>query len=263
MVRAMLKRGLLTLLCLVLALPAAGSDSRRIMLSAEAQNAWGAVGRLNVSGQGYCTATLVAPDLVLTAAHCIANRRTGQMVRPEQVHFLAGFRKGDFAIHGRAASIRPAARYFGTDRQVARDAALVQLRAPVPSDLVSPIPLADRTYVGQEVATYSYGRDRSFILSAEASCHILGRDVTLLGTSCEATPGVSGAPLVAQSPDGPRVAGVVVAMVGGKPPLMRGRALSVAVDPDARDRLFGGGPAFGQAAPIPRPQPRTPHGAGP
>lgn len=226
-------------LALALALPATGDDSRRIMLTEQAQKDWDAVGRLNIRGQGYCTATLIAPDLVLTAAHCIANRRTGRVVHPDRVHFLAGFRKGSYSIHGRVATIRPATGYFDGGRPTARDVALVRLSAPVAADVVAPIGLAAQTSVGQEVATFSYGRDRSFILSTEPSCHIIGREGTLLGTSCEATPGVSGAPLILSTRDGPRVVGVVAAMTGAKPPLMRGRALSVSVDEAARDRLFG------------------------
>ena len=222
------------------------------MLSQEAQRDWDAVGRLNIRGQGHCTATLIAPDLVLTAAHCIANRRTGKTVHPDQVHFLAGFRKGSYAVHGRVASIRPANGFFGAGRPTARDAALVRLTAPVSSDLVKPIELADRAGVGQEVTTFSYGRDRSFILSSEPACHILGREDTLLGTSCEATPGVSGAPLILNTAEGPRVVGVIAAMTGARPPLMRGRALSVAMDPRARDRLFGSNTTFeGDIAPSP------------
>ncbi|MBZ0122412.1 MAG: trypsin-like serine protease, partial [Roseovarius sp.] len=32
---------------------------------------WEAVGRLDIGGRGFCTGTLIAPDLVLTAAHCL------------------------------------------------------------------------------------------------------------------------------------------------------------------------------------------------
>ena len=32
---------------------------------------WEAVGRLDQEGVGFCTGTLIAPDLVLTAAHCV------------------------------------------------------------------------------------------------------------------------------------------------------------------------------------------------
>ncbi|MGB7242579.1 MAG: trypsin-like serine protease [Sulfitobacter sp.] len=32
---------------------------------------WEAVGRLDTKNGGFCTGTLIAPDLVLTAAHCV------------------------------------------------------------------------------------------------------------------------------------------------------------------------------------------------
>ena len=37
---------------------------------------WEAVGRLELNGQGFCTGTLIAPELVLTAAHCVMTART-------------------------------------------------------------------------------------------------------------------------------------------------------------------------------------------
>ena len=103
---------------------------------------WLAVGRLNVSGQGYCTATLIAPDMVMTAGHCVVDRRTGRPVEPGRVHFLAGFRAGTYAAHGigRAVAIVP-----GFDRaaaDVARDLALVRLVAPM-APRVQPIPVLD------------------------------------------------------------------------------------------------------------------------
>jgi len=129
--------------------------------------------------------------------------------------------------------------YRSGGRNTARDLALIHLSAPVPAAQVRPIPLGTSAEIGQKVSSFSYGRDRSFILSAEPSCRILGRQDTLLGTNCEATPGVSGAPLIVFRDHGPEIVGVIAAMTGYSRPAMIGRALAVAADKTARDRLFG------------------------
>ena len=53
---------------------------------------WEAVGRLD-TGDGFCSATLIAPDLVLSAAHCLFDR-AGQSLAPEAITFHAGLRNG-------------------------------------------------------------------------------------------------------------------------------------------------------------------------
>ncbi|NOX74649.1 MAG: trypsin-like serine protease, partial [Alphaproteobacteria bacterium] len=62
--------------------------------TADAARAWEAVGRVNLVGTGFCTGALIAPNLVLTAAHCMYDKRTGERVKTENVEFLAGWRDG-------------------------------------------------------------------------------------------------------------------------------------------------------------------------
>ena len=75
------------------------------MVTLEEAPAWRAVGRLNIAGNRYCTATLIAPDLVITAAHCIFHPLTRHKAHPEEIVFLAGFRQGDYAALRRAAAV--------------------------------------------------------------------------------------------------------------------------------------------------------------
>ena len=56
---------------------------------------WMAVGRLSYqNGQGFCTATLIAPDLVLTASHCLYDLDSGELLTLNNLEFQAGWRNG-------------------------------------------------------------------------------------------------------------------------------------------------------------------------
>lgn len=65
---------------------------------------WEAVGRLELNEQGFCTGTLIAPELVLTAAHCVYDRSNA--LRPAaQITFRAGLRDGEAIAERQALQI--------------------------------------------------------------------------------------------------------------------------------------------------------------
>ena len=196
-------RALLALLALLsLSLPAAAQDSA--LTSMQTMNdarGWAAVGRLNMNGVGFCTATLISETRVLTAAHCLFNRDTGARLDNGQLEFLAGWR------NGRAEATRGVARSViwpdfdmaaGADSaNVPSDIALLELDRPVRLTSVRPFDVARIPPLsGSAVAVVSYAQDRAEAPSIQETCHVLEQRADgLMVMSCDIDYGSSGAPV--------------------------------------------------------------------
>lgn len=230
-------RALVLVALVVFASAIGGAAVERRMASPDEQARWGAVGRLNVTGQGYCTATLIAPDIVLTAAHCVMNRRTGAQVQPADLHFLPGFRAGAYLAHGRGHRIGVMPGYDRARNTMHRDLALIQLRDPMPASIV-PARLLEGARTQPRFSLLSYGMDRSQLLSAEHDCRVSKREGALLFTTCTGLPGMSGAPLM-QMVEGQPVLVAVVSSIRAarKRPVPQGQVLAVEVSLPQIDQL--------------------------
>ena len=65
------------------------SDLRSLDTS-DAGRGWEAVGRISIGSDSFCTGALIAPDLVLTAAHCSIRTPTTGWTRRRWSSWLAG-----------------------------------------------------------------------------------------------------------------------------------------------------------------------------
>ncbi|BBK32861.1 protease YdgD [Stella humosa] len=172
-----------------------GTDDRRVVEPGEYP--WSAIGRLNTSIGQRCTGTMIAPRLVATAAHCLYNRRTGQPLRPEAVHFLAGYGRGEWAATAPAIAIRRG--HDGPPGDPAGDWAIVTLAQPVGNQVgwIAPafaLPSADAA-----ILRAGYGQDRAHLPMAVLGCNVrpAGGGRPLLAHDCDAVRGDSGSPILA------------------------------------------------------------------
>lgn len=212
---------ILTLLIVILGLASrvsAHDSGLQTLATLDASRGWQAVGRLNIGARAFCTATLVAPDKVLTAAHCLFDRATGNRVPEEQMTFLAGWRTGRAeAIRGiRATAIEPGFHFTRGETldRVASDLALLQLDQPIRLPSVQPFAIDSTAPAqGAPVAVVSYARDRSEAPSLQDRCAVLDqrRDGVMV-LSCAIDFGASGAPVFTTVNGQARIVSVLSAM---------------------------------------------------
>ena len=182
-----------------------------------------AVARLHNGTGGYCTAALLRPDLAVTAAHCLYNRRTGRWLPPKSIHILLGYDRGDYGFHTTASEYRTG----GFDPELAgetlaKDWALLTLAQAAPRQYAT-LDLHQGAYTpGRLFHMIGFASPRKHALSRTSDCtaRMIG---SLLASDCQSAAGMSGAPLVDNA------SGAIIGIQIGNAMAGSERSLSIAV----------------------------------
>jgi protease YdgD len=184
---------------------------------AAAEGSPAAVGRISYGattkpGDAICTGVLVAPDLVLTAAHCVRDAAD----TPDSIRFEAGWSGGSATGKRKGASVilSGAVDLVGL-AGLAGDVALVVLDEGFPTDTFPPLPLSAPETGPFTLIAFDRGTpDRP---QGPALCRPLARPPGLMALDCPVVSGNSGAPLMQRDGDGWEVVAVMVASAEGWP----------------------------------------------
>ncbi|MEM0947616.1 MAG: trypsin-like serine protease [Pseudomonadota bacterium] len=174
-----------------------------------------AAGALESGGRTSCSAVLIAPHLIATAAHCLPGNKSNSTSEPNPIVFRTGAYPGHLSRDFEVAEsvVHP---LFGSDQEdrsggIRADVALARLAVPVPAEVARPIPPG--MPIGDDdpsvlLATWPGGAGAR---ARERRCPVLAAEGAIATLSCIVIPGESGGAVVRLTESGPELAAIVVA----------------------------------------------------
>ncbi|MFN9091777.1 MAG: trypsin-like serine peptidase [Alphaproteobacteria bacterium] len=162
---------------------------------------WHAVALIEAEGAGLCTGAMVAPTIVLTAAHCLKDAPGTALLPPARLRVTVG------GAEARGVSLRVGAG-FDPVREApwASDWALVSLNAAIGAGRVLPL-LRETPPAGSILSLPGFQRNEPGALLVDPACRYLGLrrvdgEGVMLAHDCAGTTGSSGGPLLLRGADG-------------------------------------------------------------
>jgi protease YdgD len=122
---------------------------------------WSSVGKIYNGSRSSCTGSVIASDKVLTAAHCLFSHETSRFLSADSLHFLLGYRGGEYPSHSVGTSYVLGAGYKpqGANRSVIADWAIITVAKPITSG-TTPLALAKKApAAGERIMVGGFRRD--------------------------------------------------------------------------------------------------------